>query len=557
MMAFRNRAAQLLRLGAGALVFALFFTGCAKPPERPAEPAANETAAADQTAPATTEEAAADEVSTRKDSLVMAIASEPDEGFDPITGWGRYGNPLFQSTLLRVDKDMHFVNDLAVSYEACDDALTWTFVLRDDALFSDGTPVTAADVAFSFLAARDAGTELDLGFLQDAEPKDDHTVVFHLSKAQSTFLNNAATLGIVPKASYGPGYAENPIGSGPFVLAQWDKGQQAILERNESYYGNKPAFEKLTLLFLAQDAALAAAQTGSVDVVAIAESMAETPVPGMTLVPVHTVDNRGISFPMDPPGGTTPDGLPFGNAVSSDAAIRQAMQVGISRQAIIDDALYGHGRPAYSVCDGMPWWNEASVVQDGDAAQAQAILDAAGWKDADGDGIREKDGVKAEMPLIYPAGDSTRQSVAMSAAQQAKTFGLSLVVEGMGWDDIGKRMYSEPVLFGWGDRSPLEMFNLYYSAGKHVGYNDVNGYENKSVDAHMEAALAATTAEAANAEWKAAQEGVIADIPWIWLVNVDHLYLVRDGLDIGDQPLHPHGHGWPILTNIDEWSWKD
>src|SRR5699024_12740879 len=95
-----------------------------------------------------TQESADDaEDDKKKDELVMAFGSEPEDGFDPTTGWGRYGSPLFQSTLLKRNDDLDVVNDLAESYEIDeDDNKIWTVKLRDDVTFSDGERLTAEDV---------------------------------------------------------------------------------------------------------------------------------------------------------------------------------------------------------------------------------------------------------------------------------------------------------------------------------------------------------------------------------------------------------------------------
>jgi peptide/nickel transport system substrate-binding protein len=79
--------------------------------------------------------------------LRLAIGGESEEGYDPTLGWGRYGSPLFQSTLLARDADLNIVNDLATGYAVSPDGLVWTVDVRDDARFTGGSPVTARDVA--------------------------------------------------------------------------------------------------------------------------------------------------------------------------------------------------------------------------------------------------------------------------------------------------------------------------------------------------------------------------------------------------------------------------
>lgn len=498
----------------------------------------------------------------RKDELILAVGSEPEAGFDPTTGWGRYGSPLFQSTLFKRDPRLNIVGDLATGYEVSGDGLVWTAELRRDVKFSDGTPLTAEDVKFTFETAAKSGSVVDLTNLERVETVNGHTVKFTLKEPQSTFLYQLVTLGIVPRHAYGPDYGERPIGSGPYRLVQWDKGQQVIVEANPEYYGKKPFFQKLTFLFLSEDAAFAFAKTGAADVAYIPSVFGNQTVPGMRLETIRSVDNRGIMFPYVPAGGTTAEGNAIGNDVTAELAVRKAVNAAIDRKALVDGVLDGYGSPAYSASDGLPWWNEQTVVRDADPEQARAILAEAGWTDEDGDGVAEKGGLKAEFTLLYPAGDVTRQSLALAVADMVKPAGVRIRVEGKSWEDIRKQMHANAVLFGWGSHDPLEMFYLYSSDYRGVEYYNPGFYSNPVVDEWMQKALRARSEQEAFDYWKKAQwDGVtgasaLGDAPWAWLVNIDHLYLVRDDLDIGEQRIQPHGHGWPITDNIEEWKWK-
>jgi peptide/nickel transport system substrate-binding protein len=99
-----------------------------------------------------------------------------------------------------------------------------------------------------------------------------------------------------------------------------------------------------------------------------------------------------------------------------------------------------------------------------------------------------------------------------------------------------------------------------YSKLEPVGLLNISSYKNEKVDSYIEKALDATTIEEAIKNWKLAQwdgaTGISVDYPFLWIVNIDHTYFVRDGLDLGDQLIHPHGHGVPIIANLNEWSWK-
>jgi len=495
--------------------------------------------------------------------LRLAIGGEPEDGFDPTLGWGRYGSPLFQSTLLRRDADLALVEDLATGYEVSDDGLVYTVTLRDDARFTDGEPVTAEDVAYTFTTAATQGGLTDVTVLADAVAVDERTVELRLSQPQSTFVNRLVTLGIVPAHAHGPDYGRRPVGSGPYRLERWDEGQQLIAVRNPDYYGEQPAFERVVFQFAGEDGNLAAARAGEVQVAAVPPALAVAEVPGMRLVDVASVDNRGISFPYPPAEGRTDgEGDPIGNAVTSDLAVRRAVNVAIDRAALVDGILEGYGSPATGPVDGLPWYNPDAAIAYADPEGAARLLEDAGWRDGDGDGVRERDGVRAAFTILYPSDDTVRQGLALAVADMLAPVGLAVTPEGAGWDQIERRMHTDPVVFGWGSHDQIEMYNLHHSRLAGTGFANPGHFADEAVDSHLDLALGATDLEEADVHWRAAQlddrgDGFSApaEAAWAWLVNLDHTYLVDECLDVGDPQVEPHGHGYPITAGITSWRW--
>lgn len=497
-----------------------------------------------------------------KDELVLAVGGEPDGGFDPTTGWGRYGSPLFQSTLLKFDQDFNVQLDIANDYEVSDDGLQWTIEIRDDVLFSDGEELTAEDIVFTYETAKDSASVVDLTNLESIEKISDYTIVFKLEQADSTFLHTLTNIGIVPEHLYDDTYYENPIGSGPYQMVQWDKGQQLIVEENPYYYGNKSEFKKLTFLFLSEAAAFAAARAGEVDIVSVTPAFAKEEVAGMKLIALESVDNRGMMLPFVPAGEETETGVPIGNDVTADLAIRYALNVAVDREALVAGVLEGFGTPAYSAVDGLPWWNQDTVLEDANMEKAAKILEEAGWI-SNNDGIREKDGLLAEFTLYYPSGDQTRQSLSLAFSEMMKPLGIHIHTAGKSWSDLERLMHANPVMMGWGSHNPIEIYHIYSSDLMGVGYYNANYYTNETVDMYMDQALRAINQDEANKYWKLAQwDGetglsTLGDAPWVWLVNLDHLYFVDEKLHIGKQKVQPHGHGYPITEFIEQWHWDD
>lgn len=493
--------------------------------------------------------------------VAMGKSSEPSAGFDPCISWGcgeHCHEPLIQSTLIRTTVDMGFENDLATDYFVSEDGMTWTFTIREDVVFSDGEALTAEDVAFTFTTAMQTeNSEADLSMLESVEAVDEKTVVFHLAKPYNAFLYTLAVFGIVPRHCYDAlNYGENPVGSGRYMLIQWDKGQQVILQANPHYYGEEVQMKKVIILFMEEDTALAAVKSNQVDIAYTSAIYSDEKISGYELLNCKSVDSRGISLPVLAAGSEKKDGetvYAAGNEVTSNRAIRQAMNYAINRQAMADYVLNGYGEAAYSVSDNMPWSSEKVIVPY-DTERAAEILKEDGWEDTDKDGIVEKDGIKAEFTLYYPASDSVRQALSAEFSNQLKKIGIKVSYEGLlSWEELYEKMYSEPVIWGWGSNSPIENYQLYYTNGA----CNFSGYSSQKTDAVLDAALAATDIKESYELWQEAQDEVAADKEalWVWLVNVDHLYFVRDGLQIAEQKLHPHGHGWSLVNNVDQWSW--
>ena len=497
-----------------------------------------------------------------KDSVIVTMpsTSEPEAGFDPVYGWGageHVHEPLIQSTLTTTTADLKIGKDLATDYSVSEDGLTWTVTIRNDVKFTDGEPLTASDVAFTYNLCVQNSSVNDFTMLKEAVALDDTTVEFHMNTPFSIWPYTMAIVGIVPEHAYDENYGQNPIGSGRYLMKQWDKGQQVIFEANPDYYGEEIKIKKLTVLFMDEDAALAAAMAGQADVAHTAASYADQVIDGYQLLRVASVDNRGINLPTVSPQER--DSKPIGNAVTSDAAVRRAINIGIDREEMIDNVLNGYGTPAYSVCDKMPWYNpSAQVAYDPDAAKQ--LLEEAGWKQGS-DGIREKDGVRAAFSVMYTPGDSVRQALAEDLANQLRELGIEVTTEGAGWDVAYDKAQAQPLVWGWGAHPPMELYNIYHTLPA-TGSAEYSPYSNKAVDNYMDGALKAGDLESTYELWQKAQwdgkTGVTqeGDIPWVWLCNVDHLYYVRDGLQVAGQKIHPHGHGWSIVNNVDQWEWK-
>lgn len=502
---------------------------------------------------------------TSKTQVTAYVGTAIFEGsLDPIKGAMSYGYPFTNNALLKVDVNSAYVGDLAESYDISEDALTYTFHLKKGIQFSNGSEFTAKDVVFTYETVKNnqaKNENVDLTRLETVMAKDDYTVEFQLKEPYSPFLDTTAMLQIVPADAYnGDTFDTMPVGTGPWKVVQYDSNQQIIVEANENYYDGAPKLQRVTLVYMDQDTAFAAADSGQLDIVMVGANYAGENVAGMKLEALETMDVRNVSLPVrKEQKGKNKDGeeVVVGNNVTSDKAVRQALDIGIDRQRMIEHAFNGVGVPAQSFTSNLVW-ADAKEVEDGKKEQAEEILEQAGWTDEDGDGIREKEGIPCSFCVYASAGDKERYLLAMALAEEAKNLGIQIQVKTATWDEITTLQNTSGVVWGWGQYSPTVLYSLFQSdlflSG---GYDNVVGYDNPLVDEKINEALNSNKEGDAINAWKEVQKIAGEDSPYLYLVNIQHCYFVKEGLDISKdtQIPHPHGHGSPIICNMKDWSW--
>ncbi|WP_148705351.1 ABC transporter substrate-binding protein [Methanosarcina siciliae] len=504
-------------------------------------------------------------VSGASDELVVNVYShtgEPDAGFDPLQGWGcGHVNfePLVQSTLFKSADDGSIINDLATGYSVSPDGKTWTVNVRDNVKFSNGEKLTASDVAFTFNTAVGSNSELDMSNLESARVINDTAVEFKLKEPQSSFIWRLRYVGIVPEHAYEKEtYGRNPVGSGPYKLVQWDRGQQAIFEYNPDYYGQEPYFKKITMLFLDKDTAFAAAKSGKVDIAEIEINNVNQTIDGYDFISLPSSRAFGVSFPMKyNTGNKSLQGDPIGNNVTADIAIRKALNTGIDRKAILDGVLYGKGDVEYTGVDQREFGNPEAKIKKSNLEEAIKLLEAAGWEDPDGDGIREKNGTEAEFDLYYSSSDQTRQALSVAVSEQAREMGIKINLIGANWDEIYANQYSSAVLYVYSSIDTFNLYHQYHSKKADATYMNPGLYSNPVVDGYLESALRSADQAQATKYWQLAAYdgntgyGPAGDATWLWLVTMDYLYAVDETLDLGTPQQNA---GSDILGNIYEWT---
>ena len=501
--------------------------------------------------------------SSSKDSITVYVGNNIFESsLDPVKGAMSYGYSFTNNTLTRVNPNSEYEGDLAESWNISEDSLTYTFNLKKDIKFHDGSDFTSEDVVFTYETVKNNQADnenVDLTRLKDVEAIDDYTVKFTLSEPYSPFFDSIALLGIVPSDAYdSEDFDKSPIGTGPWKVVQYNTDQQIIVQAYENYYEGTPKIKQVTFVKMDSKSAFSNAKSGQLDIVMVDPNYSTETIDGMHLENLETMDVRNISLPCLPEQTMTDkDGneITVGNNVTSDIAVCKALSIGINREQIIENALNGVGKKATGFTTNLSWGNPL-VYDDNQKEEAEKILEEAGWIDSNGDGIREKDGVVCEFDVYTSSNDEQRYLLGSAVAEDAKELGIKINVKQGTWDELTVKARTCGIVWGWGQYSPTVLRSLLYSdlflSG---GYDNTIGYSNEQVDKLINEAIDSNNQEEAIEKWKEVQTVSSEDYPYLYIVNIEHSYFVNDSLDISidTQIPHPHGHGAPIICNMKDW----
>ncbi|SNT48740.1 ABC transporter substrate-binding protein [Rhodococcoides kyotonense] len=504
--------------------------------------------------------------SSPQDGLVLADGYELG-GYNPIAGYGAAGEAKMYDGLLKLDGGEGlpgFEPSLAAELpNANAGATVWTVPLRTGVTFSDGSEFDAADVVATYDAildpasASEARSSFDM--ITDVTALDPQTVEFRLAYPYSAFPTKLL-IGIVPSESVAaPGLAAEsslntaPIGTGPYTLVDLSP-ERAVFEANENYFGGAPEVKKLTLLYVPDDNTRAQRMAaGELDGTNLPPLLAETldGNSGMSLTANTSADWRGVS-------------LPTNNPVAGDKTVRMALNFAANRQSMVDNILGGHGRAAATpIPEVYGDAYEPTAVFPYDPAEAKRLLTEAGWVDGP-DGIRVKDGVRAEFSIMYNASDTVRRDLAQAFASDALAVGVEVNLEALSWDRIDPRISYDATLLGGGSE-PYDPDTQAYNAldseflkpGVGSLYDNASDYSNPAVDAALETGRRSLDPAERDAAYRAMQRSYVDDPGYVYLVFLDHTYVSKDSEWTQSGPiLEPHAHGvtWGPWWSLQTWT---
>ncbi len=395
--------------------------------------------------------------STSSSNILKYGLSGIEGNFSPFISSNTYDSyvcSLIFEPLVTVDASGEYVPYLA-DWELSDDKLTYTFTLKDGIKFSDGTDMTAEDVAYSYSVPAEedyAGPRLNVAnAIADIKVVDDKTVAFTMASASPANIQNF-TYGIMSKEYYAHSSFEElnelnqkPMGSGKFVLEDggYASKQYVKLKTNENYWDSdaKPKIDGVYMLEVADDTVLSSLESGEIDM-CMPAAKAENVESIESMSNAHLVSYLGNGYTFMCFNTTRP--------TLAQTEVRQALMYALDRKAFLkaeygSDDLVSLGMAPISPVSWAYPGNDALNAYDYDLDKAAKMLDDAGWKDTDGDGIRDKDGTPLHLNwLVYT--DSTWPGTLSSMAYDSwHKIGVDLEITQMDFNTVSSMtMDAEP-----------------------------------------------------------------------------------------------------------------
>lgn len=403
----------------------------------------------------------------QNDEIVIGWSSDLDN-FGPLTSEDGYSHEilgLVYEPLVKFDGEKAVPN-LAEKFETSSDGKVYTFHLRKDVKFSDGIQFDASAVKknmdgilknvdrFSWMGA--------IGKLQDVKVVDDYTVQFVYSEPYyaalldmcSQFPIRMISPACIPEDGNTAGVLKGSIGTGPYVLSKSVKDQEYIFELNENYWGKKPKFKKVTVKVIPDhDSRIMALESGDIDLIYGAKQLSYEAYSQFEnndrigqVLSENESETRSILL------NTT-------NEILSDINVRKAILSGVNKEDIIETTLLGLEEKADTILNTkLPYCNVSVDPYQYNKEKAVELLEKSGWVLPEGKEIREKDGKKLSLELMYVTGRGAEEGIAKVFASQMKEIGIDIQLDGV-------------ELMVWGGRGFEGDFQLSFNATYSAPYD--------------------------------------------------------------------------------------
>ena len=508
-------------------------------------------------------------------TMIVTTAADADFLLPPLiasTMGAQVGDMLFErlatpdSTLGTVG-DKAFTGELAERWSWGPDSLSIAFSINPKARWHDGRPVTARDVRFTFDVFRDPAVGSPVAPLianiDSVSVRDSLTPIFWFKKrAPEQFFEATYHMHIVPEHALAgvrrtdyksAPFARKPVGSGPFRFARWVPGSLIEVVADTAHYRGRPRLDRV-IWSIAPDPTAATTKlfAGEADFLEVLrpEHMRELAKhPELTVIQYPSLAYGFLHFNLrDPKNRARPHPL-FG-----DRALRRALTMGVDRRRIVQNVLDSLGAVSIGPVTRALAMADTTIPQiPYDLGGARRILDSLGWRDANDDGVREKNGRPLRFTVLVPSSSANRVRMAVLLQEALKQVGARADLEQLEfnvWSERQKQGNFDAVMGAWQlDLSPATIRQTWSSAAaRSKDGSNYGSSMNPQFDAYVDSAMAEMNPARSKAYYRRAYETIIADAPAIWLYELVNTHALHERL----QPVGVRADAW--WANLEKWS---
>jgi peptide/nickel transport system substrate-binding protein len=423
--------------------------------------------------------------------------------------------------LVKIDKDLNFIPDLARAWKVSKNGLVWTFYLRKDVTWHDGAPFTADDVKFTFdtILNPKINSVRRGDYMIDGKPikfkvVDRYTVKAILPKPFSPFLVSAG-MGILPRHILNgkeldmASFNRRPIGTGPFIFVEYKSGDHVLVKRNPKYYAGVPKLDQILFKIIPdENTALVALRAGDIDV---------TGIPPKDFHPIKHVNLYKYDALL-----YTYLGFNLRSPKFSDLRVRKALSYAVNRRQLIGLIFMGLASPAYSPSAPISWAYSDDVYKYGyDPEKAKELLREAKVNDL-------------EFTVLVNHGNKEREKAATILQQQFERIGVKMNIRVLEWSALLKVINArkdpkdfDAVIIGWSTGVDPDSYSIWHSSQYPGGLNFI-GYNDPKVDRLLDAGRREQSKAARKKIYARMYKEITGSAPYVFLWYPNELTGVRD-----------------------------
>ncbi|RTZ92770.1 MAG: peptide-binding protein [Deltaproteobacteria bacterium] len=432
---------------------------------------------------------------------------------------------LVYNGLVKYDKDLKLVGDLAKSWDISPDGLTITFHLRKNVKWQDGKPFTSDDVLFTYKITIDPKTPTpyagDFMMVKNVTCPDPYTVKVTYPKPFAPALGSWGSA-ILPKHLLDKGpitkspLIRHPVGTGPYIFDKWITGEKIVLHSNPDYFEGRPYIDRYIYRIIPDMATMfMELQNGTLD------EMGLTPLQykRQTNTPFFKKNFRKYNYLSF---SYTYLGYNLKEPLFKDRRVRQAISYAIDKKEIVEGVLFGLGKVSTGPYKPGTWYYNPNVKRyPYNPEKARKLLEACGWKKSPKDGLLYKNGRPFEFTIITNQGNNSRMKTAEIIQWRLRMIGIRVKIRTIEWASfirqfIDKRRF-QAVILGWTTGQDPDLFDIWHSSKiKANGLNFIS-YRNREVDRLLEEGRTTFDMEKRKKAYHRLQEILAEDQPYTFL----------------------------------------